>query len=878
MLSLDKPIGPIHGVMVYADHADPNQHYYMPERPRLARDENGVPEFLFLKYRRDVTDDPSFDPTQKQELGGGFLAFTTDLSVDDTVLAAIKSVVGGGDGQLTPVQCQTGTVRLSITKDAVAAPDAPPTTQPGLTFFEEIYGTSVPSLFGDNRATFAIALGQEAATLMEAAMLSGISPIGVIYDLKFLGMRPAFDVKVTADYERIYDGLDVEFGITASYASIGLKAQIDLAWQKLREDGSIKVEVVKFTDDEALRKQADAAFDWIKSQLLQDFFTPALKPPAWMDGGPATAAPGAAAARPAVAQQGTARPALGTGTTAAPTPAPLVRNLSSGTVSPAAANTAIAAPTVAAPAVPPAAAAPAVGVPAAANPAAANPAAAVGQVLTGAGQALGGATPKTPATGVRAAPPPAAKPQGALPTPGAAASPGFGLQLAFTLKETHLVEKKTREFEFSEQAAVSQEVAPQGLFSTMVGGVDLSRSVKEISLDDDFFKRLTATFTMGADLAAEGVGNVALNVEYPANRPAGVAPTATGGALFSPTASTPYTFNSWLDAAKHLDYQYQLQVEFDATSPWVGKESKVVSPWIVSRARQLAVDPLDVIGLLSVPISIGSLDPVVAQVQVEVAYADTANDFTASTTFVLHPGDPVVTWKLRLSDPTQRSYSYRCTYVFKDNVKYTGAWVTTADSSLVVNDPFTNVMNLRFVPVLDPTNLQEADVAIVYSEADTGYEHRAMVTFAPPTLTSALVTIPTLAAQPTGFSYTTTIVRADGTVNTPTAVNATADDTAVPVHDGDGTTHRINVQLVDTTLGGLLAIKVDLTGPDGDFAEVIFTPAGNASQKVTLVAAVGVPWAYTYTVTGYTAKGLPMKGDARATSEPQLLVRTPTAT
>ena len=131
MLSLEKPIGPIHGVMVYVDHEDPNLHYYMPERPRLARDENGVPELLFLKYRRDITDDPSFDPTQKQELGGGFLAFTTDLSVDDTVLAAIRSASrGGGDGQLTPVQCRSGTVRLSVTKDAATAPAVPDRPSP----------------------------------------------------------------------------------------------------------------------------------------------------------------------------------------------------------------------------------------------------------------------------------------------------------------------------------------------------------------------------------------------------------------------------------------------------------------------------------------------------------------------------------------------------------------------------------------------------------------------------------------------------------------------------------------------------------------------------------------------------------------------------
>ena len=70
MLYLDAPIGPIRGLMIYRDHEDTNLFYYVPERPRLALND-GVPEFLFLKYRRDITDNPDFDPDAGgQSLGG----------------------------------------------------------------------------------------------------------------------------------------------------------------------------------------------------------------------------------------------------------------------------------------------------------------------------------------------------------------------------------------------------------------------------------------------------------------------------------------------------------------------------------------------------------------------------------------------------------------------------------------------------------------------------------------------------------------------------------------------------------------------------------------------------------------------------------------
>src|SRR4051794_7908860 len=121
MLYLDRPIGPVRGLMIYGDHADPNAFYYVPERPRLARND-GVPEFVFLKYRRDITDNPAFDADTKQALGGGFLAFTVDLGVEDDELKLVKKELArfsGGDAvKLSPIQFRKGTVRLTITKDA----------------------------------------------------------------------------------------------------------------------------------------------------------------------------------------------------------------------------------------------------------------------------------------------------------------------------------------------------------------------------------------------------------------------------------------------------------------------------------------------------------------------------------------------------------------------------------------------------------------------------------------------------------------------------------------------------------------------------------------------------------------------------------------
>src|SRR5262249_34036118 len=147
----------------------------------------------------------------------------------------------------------------------------------------------------------------------------------------------------------------LQFGLQGSYASIGLKAEVDLAWEKLREDGAIKVEVINFTDDENLRKQANAAFEFFKGQLLQDFFSPALQPPPSMRAntglgtGAASAASGTGAAQMngmmpglATSQPAAGRPVVQQGSTMAPTVAAPPQSQASNVVATAISNAAVA--------------------------------------------------------------------------------------------------------------------------------------------------------------------------------------------------------------------------------------------------------------------------------------------------------------------------------------------------------------------------------------------------------------------------------------------------------------------------------------------------------------------------------------------------------
>jgi len=827
MLYLDAPIGPINGLMVYRDSEDLNLFYYVPERPRLAMNE-GVPEFVYLKYKRDITDNPDFDEDAQQSLGGGFLAFTVDLGVTDDQLDEMKRELrnfADGEVKLVPIQFRKGSVRLSISKDAADAPEAAPETPRGLKFFEEVYGTSMPSLFGFNRATFSVVLSQEAATLFEAALRSGISPIAVLYKLEFLGLRPGFNVRITADYRRIYTHLETEFGARGQIKVVSIAADIGAAFQKLRDEGVIKVEVKNFTDDDDLRKQADDAFEWFQKELLEDFFETALEPPSFMtrsgSGGLMGQLQNLFGALNGAQSNVSARPERGTPTTTPATPASPPTSQDSGVTATTESNRTAAA------------------------------SGGGGGRISGADNVMSELSP---------------------------------FQVAFSLKFYRQEELKRREFDYSMQAAVAREIAPQGLFSTIVTGLDLDRAIKEVNLDDEFFKRLVSTVSLGTDLESVGISALAVNLEYPGIRPETEQPLHVDGFTFRPGESTPETFTTWLNDKKELDYRYRMDIHFQPDSPWVGKEAHVVSPWIVTRDRQLTLNPLDEIGLLDIELSLGDMDSdQVKQVQVELKYEDAASQFTSEKTVVLQPGQAGAHWQLRLSDPDQRTYQYRVTYFLEGNLQYQSDWQTSQAPSLVINEPFRNVLKVRLIPSL-PDGLIEAIVDITYEESETGYRRRVQEIFAPDTeagMQRRAIAIPTLLDEPGPYVYEVTAVRADGSVFQSDPI--LKDDSVVLVSDGPpGKTTRIRVQLSGAEnlidQASLAAIKVDLTGPgeNPDRESVIFTPSQLETKTVTLIQPEGVDqFTYQYEVKGYTLNGDVVAGESGESSDFTLLVKVP---
>jgi hypothetical protein len=280
MLYLAPPYDIIQGVSVFRDH-DPatNQFYYLPTAPHLTVIDNAT-SFNLIKFTGEAG-------------SGGFLDFDVDLGIDQETEDEIRSTLRtkyhlSQPPNLIPVIVENGSVRLMILGKKTAEaptpggqiPSAPPPPEPAELpeFVLKIDHFAKPSLYGNNAAAFSVQLDEYGVVIIEQSLKGILQPIGIVYSLEFLALRPAFNVKVTADWNRVQTHFDESFSASVFFLSTDVEKVID----KLIEDQVIKIEVDDFIpegeDSASVISDRTKAVNEIKDMITHTFFQPSINP------------------------------------------------------------------------------------------------------------------------------------------------------------------------------------------------------------------------------------------------------------------------------------------------------------------------------------------------------------------------------------------------------------------------------------------------------------------------------------------------------------------------------------------------------------------------------------------------------------------------
>jgi hypothetical protein len=274
MLYLNPPFHIIEGVSIFPDHADRLQYYYLPLMPQLTTlkdSSNGkpIPQIQLIKYRGRAGN-------------GGFLNFDVNIGVDDQTLSKIRTKLRQAAGldqdpRLAPVQLIDGSVKLLLLgKQTGDAPNPNPNGAPQ--FVLKIDQAAKPALYGSNQAAFSVALDQFGVTVMEKALQGEMTPIGVVYSLEYLALRPAYSVRLSVDWDRVQKHLDEQFKVDAIFTSI----EIDKAVDELIENRAIVLEADTFIpegeENSAVLGRRDQAINEVREMITDGFFQPSINP------------------------------------------------------------------------------------------------------------------------------------------------------------------------------------------------------------------------------------------------------------------------------------------------------------------------------------------------------------------------------------------------------------------------------------------------------------------------------------------------------------------------------------------------------------------------------------------------------------------------
>ncbi|MGV8989555.1 MAG: hypothetical protein ACOH2H_25380 [Cypionkella sp.] len=739
MLLLNTQAWTIEGIQVFADHADPKQFWYLPGPVHLTRRrEDGRAEFTFIKVRAATAGTDA--------KGAGFLTFSVDLSLDleleRRILSKLSSIARGKP-RLSAAQFDEGTVRvIALDLDSGTAPGAPVSAPPPGAFkaVEKALGATVPSLDAVNRASFSLTLTQEGAIILEQAFKGGATPVGVIYDLKYSGMRPAMDVTITADMSRVFN----QFASSADTQVMFVRGGIDAGFEKLVQDGAIKIVVHDFTGGTEGESKETWALNFFKEQLLAQYFTPtltvgelrggipqtesldavlrraeAMRPP--VTAAPARPTDAETVTRPAPpanpadsATVGTGRGGVTPGTVARPPALPGAAGESATeTTGPtaAAATGAALGSSAAAGVQPTVTAVRPPGVPAGTSAApAATPATTTAGTPAGSTTAATPSTPATPATpATPTTPPTAAGPQAVA---------------AFRFRGIRQEERKTLTFQYTRSEATQRTYAPQGFFGLLAGDLDKASHFIDVDLDDPFFRTLEVRLSTIQDFAAIGLHAVEVALSYgKPNDPGGI---KTKDMRFEGQNSAEQLWKVFQNDGDVQSYSYTVQYHFDATAGFDGTKLSYEFGPFDTTDRTLTLNPHEQLGIASIQIAANKIDW--GQIdRVDVALSNASRARTVSLT----EATPSAAWKLRLDDPAHRAVAFAPTFVMKDRTQRPGTVGSTDAAMVLIDDPFPEALDLQLIPILDPGRTRMAFVDFDYADPQSGFKRVERYRFVP---------------------------------------------------------------------------------------------------------------------------------------------------
>ena len=249
---IDKPVR-AGELTCFPDLNDPLTYYYVTDKPHLATDEAGRPQFSFLRYVENVRSGAG-QPDAREGEGGGIVHAVVLLGVTkDQIAAAQKDLERSKPGAKLagPVVFHSGKFGLiSSFKDASG------------NFTKQVVGLGNAPLLDGERAAVSVQLTKLGAKILWESFKTPTPDLSFTFEMEVAGFRSPTRAVVEANFDQIYDHKAFAAGVASQY----LAAEIKTAFDDLSRQGAIKLTQVD--QDEKLESMIMTAYNKITDMMF----------------------------------------------------------------------------------------------------------------------------------------------------------------------------------------------------------------------------------------------------------------------------------------------------------------------------------------------------------------------------------------------------------------------------------------------------------------------------------------------------------------------------------------------------------------------------------------------------------------------------------
>lgn len=280
MLDLSKSYGKHGGVTFFGDHQDDNIIYYLPDRVSLAKkaDREDEYEFYMQLFHDNKMVDASSDDLENT--AGSILQLSLNCMVSPERLKAAFAELSrnvssiSSEATCTSPLWSDGNVDL-ITLDATTLDD-----ENNSEMVKAFISSQRPSFTQDLKSIFNVKYDRRGTELIYSAIKNGQGVVAAVYDLQFVAIQPALDLKITAFLNRCQEtarkNIDAELRLPIKGVQLELGANLEWLTTKMEENGDIKIETTSHLTPDEEKRQIDEKISEFKDMVLHELFTPTL--------------------------------------------------------------------------------------------------------------------------------------------------------------------------------------------------------------------------------------------------------------------------------------------------------------------------------------------------------------------------------------------------------------------------------------------------------------------------------------------------------------------------------------------------------------------------------------------------------------------------